>query len=464
MTNNLFKIEVSPDKKNAWLLVYNFKNLTKEMIFDDIIRLNIKKGVIIKNITRLFDTKQTGVKVEIARYQSPFKSVQDSIKWFVDLNIGPKEKGSKIDYYDLGYLKDVKKETRIFIMRRGLSGSPGYLIDGTTISTEDTSGMFNSDRMQNIRLVEESGVITGYATVDGVLTVTDRKISVEQNVVIDSDVDFKVGHLITKYADLEIHGNVGNRYILDTPGKIMVKGNLLNCQINAGQLIVQGKIMQGTNLIKVTTLSAAEIINRKNIYAENCNIRGRLSASEIGINDSAILNEITDSIVFVKNNLEVSVVGNDNAKHTVIVLGVDKEISDRQKQLVADIKKQRKVVRDFNIERVKVKNELDELIILERKTALNANQIVLKIQLESDLKMLDEDWAKESKKEIELIEAHNNLDADNFNAAARIIVKEKIYHGTQIFLGLNNSIRLQKDYGACKIFAGEDQALTIEAV
>lgn len=461
MAEQQFKIEVSADKKRAWLTVFDFNNLTKEQVFDAIIANQIKKGVIIKNISLLFEVKETGSAIEIARYQSPYKAVQDSIKWHVDLHYGPREKGSRIDYYDLGYLKDVKADTKIFTMRKGLSGSCGYLIDGTPIASENTDGMFDPAKMQNIRLVEENGLITGYAENNGVLVVSDQGISVSKKVVIDSDVDFRTGHLITGFADLEINGNAGAKFIIQSPGTVEVKGNLLNCLIQADKLIVRGKIMSGSNLFKVNNLEAAEIVSRSKMYVENCKISGRLGSSDIGINGNGDINQIVDSIVFVKNSLEADIIGGDSAKHTVIVLGVDKDINDRQTALVTEIKEQRKLVRDLNIERVKVKNELDALLISARKKALTEKEEELKIHLQSDLIMLDEDLAKESSKEISLIELHNSLDCSDFNLNAQLIVRKKIYHGTQIFLGLHNSIRLQKDYGPCKISADADSALSI---
>jgi len=461
MADEQFKIEVAADKKRAWLTVFDFNNLTKEQIFDAIIANKIKKGVNIKNISLLFEVKETNSSIEIARYQSPYKAVQDNIKWHIDLHYGPKEKGSRIDYYDLGYIKDITANSKIFTMRKGLSGSCGYLVDGTPVASENTDGMFDPKKMVNIRLIEENGLITGYAETNGALVVSDNGISVSKKVVIDSDVDFRTGHLITKFADLEIRGNAGAKFILQSPGTVEVYGNLLNSLIKSEKLIVHGKIMPGANLFKVSTLEATEIVSRHKIYVEKCTISGRLGSSEIGINDSGKIKEIVDSVVFVKNSLEATLIGGDSAKHTVIVLGVDKEVNDRQISLVAEIKEQRKLVRDLNIERVKVKNELDALLISARKKALDEKEELQKIQLQSDLSMLDEDIYKESNKEISLIEVHNSLDGNDFNPNAQLIVREKIYHGTQIFLGLHNSIRLQKDYGPCIICADADSALSI---
>jgi len=364
MADKLYEIEITPDKKAAYLTVFNFAGLNKEAIFYDMVNKNITAGTLIKNISRIFDEQISSEKVIIARAREPQNAEPEQLEFLLDMSIRPKEIGFRVDFYDMNYIKDVCRGTPVIRLMAARPTQRGFLINGAPVLSSKGYQMFPSTALSNIELLpDKEGWQIGVAAIDGSISVTESEISIINKISVNRNLDLNVGSLISLYSDIEICGDVKDGFKINSPGIVTIGGNLENTLVNAHQLIVDGRILSGRNAISVHSLTAANIIGRKSVYAEKLLVSGEVRGCEIGVLDSASIGTVSESEIFVNNYLEVETAGSSTAIITTIYLGVDKHRFDEQISIQKNIDDLKVKSRELNIERVKTKNELDELLI-----------------------------------------------------------------------------------------------------
>lgn len=465
MADKLFEIEVTADKKAAYLTVLNFNGLNKETIFYDMVSKNITAGTLIKNISQIFDEQISGEKVIIARAREPLDAEPEQLEFLLDLSIRPKEIGLRVDFYDLNYIKDVAKGTPIFKIKPAKATQRGYLINGTPVLSPNGYQTFPSTNFTNIEfLPDQGGWQIGVATVDGSLTVEAGEIAIVHKIRVSRNLDLNVGNLISQYSDIEVFGDVKDGFKISSPARVYIGGNLENSQITAHQLVVEDRILSGRKTITTHTLTAANIIGRKAIYTEKLIVSGDVRGCEVGVLDSADIGTLSESEIFVNNSLEVNTAGSSTAIITTIYLGVDKLKFDDQLNIQKKIDELKTKNRELNIERVKTKNELDELLLLKRKNDFSTIYDAVIAYLEDENSFLEKELAANAEKEKEMLAEIDQLAKENCNRQAELIVKNKIYQRTVISFGLLSRIQLEKNYGSCRIYLNPDNEIVIDPI
>ena len=477
-TGKQFFIDVDEDFRFAHLTIENFDNLTKKMIYDKLIALKVIYGVDFALVNKIFQNKENISKVLIASYTKPHKAVDDKLEFFVDLEIRPKELKLKIDYYDLGYIKDVKKGTKIFEYTKGIDKSFGKLINLTKIkSVKEGVNNIKKERIiynieeiinENCNIIElKKNRYACYSKINGSLIVTDnnQKIEVTNTVDIKNGVNFKTGHLISEFSNFNITGDVLSKFIVKTSGDVRIDGNVENCEIHAENLTVITGIKKGDREIFVkNNLISKEITRRKNIYTKNLTVDKGLFSTEIGVNGDANIYSVGGGELFVYGDLNVDTLGSDTASHTVIVMGEDKYKFDNFMKKNRELRKQKAQMRMMREEKVKLANEIDEIRINKRKTEDESSKEYfsnISKKLKEDLDLLEKDYKLEEEKELGILKEYNLISEKENNKKSVITVKKKLNPGTVIKFGLENKIRIIKEYGACTIKLNEDKGIEI---
>ena len=475
--SNKFSIEVTEDRKYAYLTVKDFSDLTKKMIYDELIVLKVIHGVEFTRINKVFEDNKEVNKVIIAKYTKVRNAIDDKIEFFIDLELKPKELKLKIDYYDLGFIKDVKKGTKIFEYTKGRDYSNGKLIDLTTIKDEKIDEKTSIDRTklnvneiinENCSLVElKNSKYICYSKINGSLIVSkdNSKIEVLDTINIENGVNFKTGHLISEFSNFNIRGDVLGKFILKTPKDIYIDGNVENCEIYANNLTVTNGIKKGDNTIHIKNeLISKEITRRKNIYVKQLKVNRGLFSTEIGVNGDADIYSVGGGELFVYGNLNVDVLGSDTATHTIVVMGEDKFKFDNFLKKNRELRRQKVFMRNMREEKVKLSNEITEVNIRERKTKDDSSKeyfsnIVLK--LNDDLDLLERDYNLEEEKELEIMKEYNLISEKESNKTSVITVKKKLHPGTVIKFGMENRIRIIKEYDGCIIKLNKENGIEI---
>jgi len=475
-----FNVEISDDRKFAYLSVNDFENLTKKMIYDELISLKVIHGVDFTLVTKIFDERKNVSKEVIAEYTKPYKAINDKLEFFVDLEVKPKELELKIDYYDLGYVKDVQKGTKIFEYTKGRDKSSGKLIDLTPLKSIENDKVKNQERLSynideivngNCNIVKlKNNKYSCYSKINGSLIVSNnnQKIEVVDTMEIGNGVNFKTGHLISEYSDFNIVGDVLSKFIVRTTGNIKIDGNVENCEIHAGNLTVTKGIKKGEREIIINNyLVSKEITRRKNIYVKNLTVDRGLFSTEIGVNGDANINSVGGGELFVYGDLNVDILGSDTATHTIVVMGEDKFKFDNFLKKNRELRRQKVKMRMMREEKVKLANEIEEIYIKKRKTDDESSKeyfasVVSK--LEEDMELLEADYKLDEESELEILKEYNLISEKSSNKNSIITVNKRLYPGTVIKFGLENKIRIIKEYNACVIKLNEDNGIEINEI
>ena len=465
MINNL-KIKISQDKKKGWLIYSNKKDFTKEKIISFLQQNGIIHGLKRSVIKTLLTSKSDSGEVLIAEYTAPLPAVDDKLEILVDTEIKPTEtKNKRIDYYNLDFIKDIEKDTKIFNYYEGKEAEDGMLIDGTPIKTDEKRKKLNIWKMtdKNCRLIKKNGgLIEGYSKINGSYIITKNRIALTNKIVINSDLNFKTGNLTSRYSSIEIIGGIKNNFIASSPGDITVSENVENSEIIAQNLFVKKGILKGDKLIHIiNSLTAGSISNRKNLYTKFLTVKNEIRNCEIGILEDGNIQSFSGGKLFVNNNLTINILGGEAARNTTVIMGLDKYKQDCLNEIKKKLKKIRALLRIMRKEKVKIKNELDQYKFLKQKEGfINKYDIKIK-KLEEENLLFKSDLEEKEKEAFKLLKEHNILSADEFRQNAMIKITEKLHAGVIIKFGLANRIRTRKEYGPCLIKIGTEMEIEI---
>lgn len=474
--DNKFIIEISHDNKYAWLTILDFKELTKKNIYDKILDLKIKYGIKLTKINDIFIDKCKNKKVLIAEYKEP-NNTKNKIVKHINFDTIPKEiEGGRIDYYDLNYIKNVTKGTRLFTYYSTQNSMFGILINGNYFLKESNKIIPSSNLEikcpmagKNIVLKLNGTTIEGFSAIDGAVAESKGKFIVTTEIFIDNNLDFHTGNLFSDFCDIVIEKSITNNFKVNIKKDLIVGLNIENSEIKAKNLTVKNQIMKGDKLIYIEDIiSTDSILNRKNIYCQNLLSSKVIHNSCIGVKNKATINTIAEGELYVGNELIVNNLGTDSAINTTIVMGVDKFIKDEIEKYSTELSKQRKYNRLMRIERVKLVNIIDKKIAEKKleKDKDKQNSLLNKIgKLEENRVFLKEDLEREEFNEIKLIKLLSIAkNKDFFNTDATITVTNRLTPGTVIKFGPVNSIRITKIYKACKIFLGNEKEIIINEI
>ena len=465
MINNL-KVEISQDKKKGWIIYDDKKTLIKEEIIDFLQQNSIICGLKNNIIETILTSKSNLNKVLIAEYIAPLAAVDDRLEILVDTKIKPTEtKNNRIDYYNLDFIKDIEKGTKIFNYYEGKEAKDGMLIDGTPIKADEKRKKLNIWKMtdKNCRLIKKNGgLIEGYSKINGSYIITKDRIALTNKIVINSDLNFRTGNLISRYSSIQIIGGIKNNFIASSPGDIAVSKNIENSEIIAQNLYVKKGILKGDKLIRIiNTLTAESISNRNNLYTKFLTVKNEIRNCEIGILEDGEIQSFSGGKLFVNNNLTVNVLGGESAKNTTVTMGLDKYKQDCLDEIIKKLKKIRALLRVMRKEKVKIKNELDQYKFLKKKEGFIAKYDIKIKKLEEEDLLFKNDLEKKEEEAFKLLKEHNILSADEFRQDAKIKVTERLHAGVTIKFGLANRIRTRKKYGPCLIKIGTEMEIEI---
>ncbi len=448
------KLEISKDRKYAHLSINPNENLTLEAVVKYLKMNNVNSGIDQKAIEKALSSKSEDSFL-VASFLAE-KGTDDLLKILVDTTIAPQEKNNRLNYYDLSYVKDIKKDQQIFEYIAGEEYQEGKLVDGSLFSENKRD--FKRIRIakminENCYLVEKEGKILGFSKINGSYRINDKRIIVTDKLKIHSNVNFVTGNLISEYSSFEISGSVMNNFILKTTKDIKIKGNLENSSINCQNLEIEGLIAKGDKLIFCQNdLKSQKIIGRENLYAHNLWVKTNIMDSKIGVYNFAKIGEINGCEFHIYNHLEVDILGGHNK--TEIFLSSDKYQLDQTAKINKEIKTTRKDMKMMLLEIEKVKTSLFKLMKNEAE-----NQSEIK-KLGEDRDWLDEDYKKFQQLEQNLIAKFAKLAQRKLNFEAKITVNHKLKTNTAIYFG-ENMIRTNKEYGPCEIVIGDEGAIEI---
>lgn len=180
-----------------------------------------------------------------------------------------------------------------------------------------------------------------YSTADGQISITSREINVNPVYEISGDLDMKTGN-IDFVGNVVIRGNVPTGYTIKAGGDIFIYGLVEGATLDAGGNIVISGGVSGegrAKLISKTNIQAA-YLNQASVEAE-MDVTVATSIMHSQVTAGGVVNCERGSIIGGEiragNSIIVRDVGNQLFTRTVLQLGRDSLLDDREEQLRAEI-------------------------------------------------------------------------------------------------------------------------------
>ncbi|MBN1971361.1 MAG: DUF342 domain-containing protein [Candidatus Delongbacteria bacterium] len=447
-----FILDISDDYQNVSMHVSDFKNLEPDHIYRALENESIVFGIKNDVISKIFDTKSKG-KLVIASWKPMIESKDDDLKIFINIDNRPVEEKGKINYRNRNFLKSIRRGERILTFKNGFDGEEGILVNGTIVKPKPRHVIKLSEIIENKNIIiskDGNGAFTFLSSIDGSYYLSKGKILITDNFVLEGDLDFNTGNLYCIFTDIYIKGNIHSGFSVKSDKDLKIDGNLENAIIKTKNLVVKGTISAGESDVDIEEKIECEMVSgRKNIVCKDMKASTILGSRIGSINFTA--EKLSGGKTFIHNTGKIDFLGAAGIV-TIVVLGLNQRYFDEAAQMRHELAEQRKKLRFYRQEKVKVSNDLVLLKNRYRKKEINDDYYYGQlVHLEGEEKFLVEDIFKVSEKESffrnELKRIEPLLKV-NFNS---ILYSRKITPGTSIRFGYDKPFWCYREYNNVKI-------------
>ncbi len=240
--------------------------------------------------------------------------------WTVD------EETGNIDFWSKLEKRSVKEDELMVRLHHPIEGTAGLNVFGAEIPVAKPNKL-KLRSGKNVRMAEEDGGISYYATCNGRVRLADGTVAVDDVYVIKGNVSLETGNIIHTGAVM-IQGDVGTGATVEADGDIMVKGMLEPCHIKCGgSLTVAGGIVGDEN----HTIELAGDLIAKYVSEAMVEVGGNVVVgNEIAHSQVSCLGQVDVSngriaggTTLAKAGIRVGEAGSSGATDTKLVAGVD---------------------------------------------------------------------------------------------------------------------------------------------
>lgn len=236
------------------------------------------------------------------------------------------ESDEAIDFYNQSVFICVEAGQVIAKVVKPTDGTDGIDVTGT--SQRAKPGKPVNLKTDETVIVNGAGEIIAQRS--GVLEHDEPHLRVLQCLTIDGNVDFSTGNIRVD-ADVEIVKGVRDRFVVDTPHSVCVRGLIEGAEIRTGTDLeaVSGIAGKGRGEIKVGgNLSAKYIENAKAVVEQNAEIHRSVNTCSLQVSGDLMMDSaaIIGSTVMVTGKATVSQLGTEGGEKTYIYLGASPKI------------------------------------------------------------------------------------------------------------------------------------------
>lgn len=408
---------------------------TMEMVKQALAEKKVSYGIIEDAIKEALEEKNWGLKILVAEGKAPVNGEDAKIFYKFPLpseRIGPKidEKGNA-DYHDLGLIYNVKMGQLLVEKISAGDGTGGITVLGTEIPAKKGRDL-RLPRGSNTVMDEDE--LNLYSTIDGHVTITDNKVTVNPVLTITGDIDFSTGD-IDFAGNVCISGSVNSGFKVKSGGDIEIRGFIEGAEVIAGgSIMVRGGITGCLKtLIKAGNSIYAHFVENSRLDAgRDVIIREAIMQSYIKAGISVKVGNrkalIVGGIIQAGREVEAKIIGSQLATQTVIEVGVNPYFRDEYQKLNQAINEKKKVLDSLN----------HNLQVFQRR-GISPENLSEKKRM-GLIKMLDR--IKSLRKELEQITERKLFLENEFQKVqmAKIRVLKVVYPGVRISIGQSNYI------------------------
>ncbi len=258
--------------------------------------------------------------------------VETKIK--VEKKAGTLKENGTIDFKERSSIVEVHKDMEIGIFHPDQKNENGRDVYGSEIETVfEPRGPAMGE---NLYLAEENGKKIVKSKVNGYVYLTQRSISIRENLEINGDIDYEIGN-VKFLGDITIKGGVINGFEVYSFGSMTVYGTCKGAHLFSSKdmTLKGGAIGDGKeDRIKVMgNLHAAYLQNAKVEVMGDLTVDDYIYNSEVYCNGSVeVTNKkglVVGGILAAKRKIVVNEAGNEACMPTKLSCGIDLEFTDK---------------------------------------------------------------------------------------------------------------------------------------
>ena len=354
MEEVIFELKV--DERNEFCTIHydtDIINLDKQEIYDELEKNGVNTGI----NTKLIDDLISGDFLDsnnmtIASFIPPSKGSTQSLKYLIDIDPEMKEdKFGKIDFYDIGVIKNVVDGDELVEIIPPTIGEPGKDVLGKEIA-----GIVG-DKIEVFPFAGEGTVIDDaqkyiIATKNGVYRINHKKeVSVSDELIVKGDFNFAIGNIDTT-STVIVNGDVRAGFTCKSTSPIIVNGVIEDAEIYTDEsLVCKMGILQGeSSLIVKKQIKAKYIRNRTHVECKNLFVQDMVSGSNIKVDVELNAKKLVGGNTIVKDIVKLEELGSEQFIPTFIEVGVNPKIVKRLKEIREEISILEKEIDDKNKE------------------------------------------------------------------------------------------------------------------
>ena len=449
------------DKNDKCLLILDesIDEATKEDIIEKLNAKNIKHGVktaIIDEV--LAGDHKLSESIVIAQNIPALRGRDGELKY---LPIKEKkqdvEGNENIDFYNVGIIKNVLKDTKLVEILPPGEGKSGITMFGDTIpNVTGRPASYNKFSGPGTKVTPDTKYIV--ADKDGVYQKNPiGVITIADELEIKGSIDFSIGNIDTSSAVI-IRGDIKAGFSCKSGSSITIDGVVEDASVIANDnIICKLGILPGVEPIKSkNSIRVRYIRDRETVECKDLTVEEMISGSNIKSLGSVESKKIVGGSLSVKSKITADEIGNEQFTPTQIEVGVNYKIISRMNENRKELSENKKIISDKT-------NELNDLEIETKKHLNNSgNKAVLdkltteqksyknKINiLNSEITQLNnniERLAREYKK------LNNKIEGED----PEIVVNKTIYPNTSIKMKMGKVFEVKEEMTKVKLRIDEN--------
>ena len=332
---------------------------TLKNMFEVLTKQKISYNINIEKLKELAESPTYNENILIARGIPPINGTDGTVEIkirTVKNELRPKENADgTVNYRELDLVENVTKGQVLCLITPPTEGSPGTSVQGIKIA-QKRGRPARSYLGTNTVLSEDGTKIL--SKIDGQVEFNGAKINVSETFTVKGNIDRSTGNINVE-GNLYVRGMVFPGYVAEAKGNLDINGSIENATIR-----VEGNINLHMGAINSKIYGSG---NLKCKYLDNCSvtIKGGVEAGSIikcnimcgkSIKVSGSNAKIVGGSYIVGNNIEAQSIGSESEVETILELGTDYTVIERQRELLALIPELQKQI-----------NKLKPLITLLRE-------------------------------------------------------------------------------------------------
>ncbi len=237
----------------------------------------------------------------------------------------PDEQGN-VNYRETGLVHNVQRGEELALRTPPVPGIIGMDVQGRELLPRAGKDL-SLPRGKNTVCNADNTIL--YATIDGHLSMVDRKISVQAVFELNGDVDFSSGN-IEFIGNVVIRGSVTGGFTVRAAGDIEITGFIEGAEVIAGgNITVKGGIKSSyKGLVKAAaSISARFVENSKLEAGQDVIVREAIMQSYVRAGGNVIVSDrkatIVGGLIQAAHTVEAKIIGSQLATQTNIEVGIN---------------------------------------------------------------------------------------------------------------------------------------------